>query len=77
MTIVICGIVHGIFIGILTFNILTQVITPLNISQVYFMYNTNFISIIFFVILAGLVAAIFPAYHASKISVANQLSKNI
>ncbi len=77
MTIVICGIVLGIFIGILTFNILTQVITPLNISQVYFMYNTNFISIIFFVILAGLVAAIFPAYHASKISVANQLSKNI
>ena len=77
MVIVISGLILGIVMGILGFNILTQKITPLNISQASFSFTTSFVFIIFSVFLAGLVAAIFPAYRASKISVAKQLSQNM
>ena len=77
MVIVISSLILGIVMGILGFNILTQKITPLNISQASFSFTTSFVFIIFSVFLAGLVAAIFPAYRASKISVAKQLSQNM
>jgi len=77
MIIVISGIIFGILLGILSFNILTQMITPLQISQPNFSFSPDLILIIFLVFFAGLIAAIFPAYHASKISVANQLSRNL
>ena len=64
--IVVFGIVLGIFIGISSFNILTQIFKPLHIIQANFIFNINFIFIIILVLIAGLVAAIFPAYHASK-----------
>ena len=77
MIIVISGIILGILIGIFSFNIITQMISPLNISQAHFNFEADFIFIIFLVLFAGLIAAMFPAYNGSKISVANQLSKNI
>ena len=77
MIIVISGIAVGIIIGIVGFNILTQIITPLKISQASFSFTIDFVLIIFMVFLAGLISAIFPAYRGSKISVANQLSRNI
>jgi ABC-type lipoprotein release transport system permease subunit len=40
-------------------------------------FNLDFILIILFVFFAGLIAAIFPAYRGSKISIANQLSRTI
>ncbi len=75
--IVVGGIVVGIIIGMIGFNIITQVITPLKISQASFSFTIDFIMITFLVFLAGLISAIFPAYRGSKISVAKQLSRNI
>ena len=76
MVIVISGLILGIIMGMAGFNILTQIITPLNISQASFSFTIDFILIIFSVFFAGLIAAIFPAYRGSKISVAKQLSKH-
>ena len=75
--IIISGIALGIIIGIVGFNILTQAITPLKISQASISFTFDFILIIFLVFLAGLISAILPAYRGSKISVAKQLSRNI
>jgi len=77
MVIVISGLILGILMGLVGFNILTQMITPLNISQASFSFTMNFVLIIFSVFLAGLIAAIYPAYRGSKISVAKQLSQNM
>ena len=71
------GIIFGIIVGILIFNILTKTITPLEITKANFKFTLEFFLITFFILLAGIVAAIFPAYHGSKISVAEQLSRNI
>ena len=76
-TIVTVGIVFGNIIGFLGFKILTKIITPLNISDARISFTSDYFFIIAIVLFSGLIAAIFPAYHASKISVANQLSKNI
>ena len=72
-----CGLILGIIVGILVFNILTQTITPLEITKAKFKFTIEFFLITFFILLAGIVAAIFPAYRGSKISVAEQLSRNI
>ena len=77
MIIVISGIILGILIGIISFTFLTQVITPMNISQANFSFTPNFFVVIFLVLFAGIIASMFPAYQGSKISVANQLSRNI
>ena len=76
MTIVIFGLFVGILIAIQAFRILTEVITPLNISLASFNYSYDFFMIIITVIVIGLGASIFPAYQGSKISVANQLNRN-
>ena len=73
----IAGLIFGIIVGILIFNILTQTITPLETTKASFEFTIEFFFIIFFISLAGIIAAIFPAYHGSKISVAEQLSRNI
>ena len=77
MVIVISGLILGILMGLVGFNILTQMITPLNISQASFSFTMNFVLIIFSVFLVGLIASIYPAYRGSKISVAKQLSQNM
>ena len=75
MIVVTNGIILGIILGLFGFKILSQVITPLNLSQASISINLDFFMIILFVFIAGSIAALFPAYNASKISVANQLSR--
>ena len=75
--VVLIGLLIGIFIGFLLFSILTSNISPLNTSNASLILNLDFFLIILFVFFAGLIAAIFPAYRGSKISIANQLSRTI
>ena len=73
--IVIIGLIFGIIMGLLGFMILAEVITPLNTSQASISLSLNFYLIILIVLFTGLVAALFPAYYYSKLSVAKLLSK--
>ena len=76
MLIVVSGITLGIILAISIFALLIQNITPLKISQAAFNFNYDILLVIVSVIVIGLVASIFPALRASKISVAKQLAKN-
>ncbi len=75
--VVLIGLLIGLLIGFSLFNILTSNISPLNTSNASLILNLDFVLIILFVFFAGLIAAIFPAYRGSKISIANQLSRTI
>ena len=75
--VVLIGILLGILIGFLLFSILTHYIFTLHTTNASLIFNLDFILIILFVFFAGLIAAIFPAYRGSKISIANQLSRTI
>ena len=75
--VVLIGIILGILIGFLLFSILTHNIFTLHTTNASLIFNLDFILIILFVFFAGLIAAIFPAYRGSKISIANQLSRTI
>ena len=75
--VVLIGIILGILIGFLLFSILTHNIFTLHTTNALLIFNLDFILIILFVFFAGLIAAIFPAYRGSKISIANQLSRTI
>ena len=75
--VVLIGIILGILIGFLLFSILTHNIFTLQTTNASLIFNLDFILIILFVFFAGLIAAIFPAYRGSKISIANQLSRTI
>ncbi|MFL2675853.1 MAG: FtsX-like permease family protein [Alphaproteobacteria bacterium] len=71
------GIIVGISISLISFNILATSITPLNMTEISFTLTKDFFLIILLVLLSGIFAAVFPAYRGSKISVAKQLSENI
>ena len=71
------GIIVGISISLISFNILATSITPLNMTEISFTLTQDFFLIILLVLLSGIFAAVFPAYRGSKISVAKQLSENI
>ena len=75
--VILIGILLGILIGFLLFSILTHNIFTLHTTNASLIFNLDFILIILFVFFAGLIAAIFPAYRGSKISIANQLSRTI
>ncbi len=75
--IVATGLLLGIIIGFIIFNIFIVFVTPLNISQASFTITFELFFVISVVLLSGFIAAIFPAFQASKISVAKQLSRNI
>ena len=75
--VVLIGILLGILIGFLLFSILIHNIFTLHTTNASLVFNLDFILIILFVFFAGLIAAIFPAYRGSKISIANQLSRTI
>ena len=75
--VVLIGIILGILIGFLLFSFLTHNIFTLQTTNASLIFNLDFILIILFVFFAGLIAAIFPAYRGSKISIANQLSRTI
>lgn len=77
MMIIIFGLITGIILGLTIFQILNNLITPLNTMKVSFSFNYDFLFIISIVIFSGVVATILPAYRASKISVVKQLSRNI
>ena len=76
MLITLNGIFVGIIIGLGGFILVTQIITPMSTSHATISFSLNFFFVIITVFFAGLIAAIYPAYHYSKISLANQLSNN-
>ena len=76
MLITLNGIFIGIIMGLGGFILVTQIITPMSTSHASISFSLNFFLVIITVFFAGLIAAIFPAYHYSKISLANQLSSN-
>ena len=63
--------------GVFSFEILSELITPLNVSEAKFSFDNDFYIINSLVLIAGFIASIVPAIKGSKISVANQLSQNI
>ena len=71
------GILFGTAIGLLAFKIMVQVISPLTFSQISLSFKSDFFFIIISVFISGLIAAMFPAYNGSKISVAKQLSTKL
>ena len=71
------GIIVGISISLISFNILATLITPLTMTGISFTLTKDFFLIVLLVLLSGIFAAVFPAYRGSKISVAKQLSENI
>ena len=71
------GIIVGISISLISFNILATFITPLSMTGISFTLTKDFFLIMLLVLLSGIFAAVFPAYRGSKISVAKQLSENI
>ena len=70
-------LILGLLFGITIFEIINNVITPLNTIQESFDLTNDLIFIIGIVFITGIAAALFPAIKASQISVANQLSRNI
>ena len=77
IVITVCGIIIGILLGIIIFNIFTQTIMSLSESTASFNFSIYTIVIICVVLVVGIISAIFPALQASNISVANQLTKNV
>lgn len=77
LSIVLTGIIVGIIIGIISLNILNQIISPFSNDQIYFIFNLNFFLTIISILFAGILASVFPAYRGSKISVADQLSRDV
>lgn len=73
--IVIFGIIIGLCASFSVFNLLVDMIAPLNNSNAKFNFSIDIVIIIFLVFLAGLFAAFFPAYKGSKVSVAKQLTQ--
>ena len=72
------GIIVGISISLISFNILATLITPLSMTlEFHSLSQKDFFLIMLLVLLSGIFAAVFPAYRGSKISVAKQLSENI
>ena len=77
MMIVTSGILIGVIFSVIIFETLNYSITTLNTVQAEFNLTLDLFFIILVVFLSGIVAAVFPALRASKISVAKQLSQNI
>ena len=62
--------------GIAGFSVLSHIITPLAASGANISFTADFILIALAVLCAGLVAAALPALRASRVDVAQQLSRN-
>ena len=77
IVVVMIGLLIGILLSFLLFSFLKQNLSPVNTINASFIINIDFVIIIALVFFAGLIAAIFPAYRGSKISIANQLSRTI
>ncbi len=76
-SIVLVGLMVGIILSILIFDLLISTFGLSNTIQFELIFSTHLIYIVGIVSFAGLLASLFPAYTYSKISVANQLTKNI
>jgi putative ABC transport system permease protein len=75
MMIVISGLALGLIMGLGGFALLTTVITPLHASGAAISFISDYILVISAVLLAGFVAAILPALSASRVDIAQQLSR--
>lgn len=77
LVIVISGLALGFVMGIGGFVVAAKMITPLNASGAGVNITPDFILVMVAVLLAGLVAALLPAYRASRVDVARQLSRSV
>jgi putative ABC transport system permease protein len=76
MLIVFSGLALGLVMGLGGFVLLTHIMAPLQASGATISFTSDFILVIFAVLLAGLIAAILPALRASRVDVARQLSRS-
>jgi len=76
MIIVIIGLTLGFIMGLAGFAILSNSIAPLAASGANLSFTPDFILLILAVLVAGFIAASFPAIRAAKVDVAKQLSRN-
>jgi len=76
MVIVVSGIILGLVMGVSGFMALTHLVRPLGESGAEISITPDLALIILAVLVAGLFAAILPAFRASKVDVARQLSRN-
>lgn len=76
MMIVICGLALGLVMGLGGFVAAAHIVTPLHASGAGVYITPDFILVMGAVLLAGLVAALLPAYRASRVDVARQLSRS-
>ena len=77
ITIVTMGLIVGILFGLILLSFFIGIISPLNQSNMGFIFAYDLLFLIIVVLFSGLLAALFPAYKASKVSVADQLSRNV
>lgn len=74
--IVFSGITLGAVLGVLGFQALSHLITPLENSGAEVRFTPEFILILLAVLLAGIIASIIPAIRAGRVDAAKQLSKS-
>ena len=76
MLIVISGLALGLIMGLGGFALLSLMVTPLQASGAGIQVTPDLLLVIAIVLLAGFIAAAFPAMRASGVEVARQLSRN-
>jgi putative ABC transport system permease protein len=77
MIIFISGLVLGLVMGLGGFALLAQMIAPLQASGATISLTSDVVWVAVAILLAGLIASIFPALRASRVDVALQLSRSV
>lgn len=75
LIIVATGILIGFVMGLAGFTFASNIIAPLAASGASISFTSDYILVVLAVLLAGLVATIVPAWRASHINVARQLTR--
>lgn len=71
------GLILGLFFGIGGLRVLTEFLNPLNEMKIRFQLEIKTLYVLLTVFLFGFIASLIPAYKNSKLSVANQLTRNV
>ena len=74
IVIVSLGLIIGILSSVIFFGLLSK-LSPLKVSGAKFKFTIDILIICILVVIAGLLAALYPAYKGSRVSVINQLSR--
>ena len=74
---VIFGLILGLLFSLGGLKVLTEFLNPLNEMKIKFQLEIKTLCVLLTVFLFGFLASLIPAFKNSKLSVANQLSRNI